>query len=141
MKYRVSCTCGTTTLAIVGEPRARNYCHCHSCRTLLDVEVFEGTAWDYSQVQIINGEAGLVAFAHPTKAMCRYHCGDCGSTVFHTDAFGMRCIAYALFRRANGGVLPEALQPNRHYFYSEQLRDFTDDLPKYLQAADGPLFE
>ena len=139
MAYHLHCDCGATALAVDGIPRARNYCHCQSCRTLLNTDVFAGTAWDADSVEIVSGEARLVAFAHPHKAMCRFSCGDCGSTVFHTDAFGFRCIAFALFRRANGGVLPEALQPNRHYYYAQRLRDVTDDLPKYLYAADGPL--
>ena len=137
--YTVRCNCGEIELSVRGEPRAKNYCHCNSCRDLLNVTFFEGTAWDQENVDISKGEEKLILFEYPGKKMCRYTCRLCSATVFHMDRFEFLCTSYSLFRKANSGKLDKRLEPTRHYYYGERLVDISDDLPKYLKAVGGPL--
>jgi hypothetical protein len=52
----------------------------------------------------------------------------------------MAVIRTSLFAKTQGGLLPEALRPKFHLFYGSREIDVEDDLPKYVEGRDGPLF-
>lgn len=138
--YFLSCDCGAIELTVTGAPQITNYCHCNSCRELLDVPFYAGTAWDKDNVKISKGEKHLFVFKHPNKMMSRYHCQTCGTIVFNTDRFDFRCVSYSLFRKSNKGLLHKELMPTSHQYYGERVVDVIDDLPKYLKSSDDPIF-
>ena len=90
---------------------------------------------------ITRGEHSLLQYDYPGKTMSRYHCKHCGELMFNTNVYGWRLVSQALLRKCNNHQLPEALKPDKHFFYEERVVDIKDSLPKFLQGVDGPLYE
>ncbi len=137
--YLLTCDCGEVELEVQGVPQIKNYCHCRSCRELLGVPFFAGTAWHKNNIKITRGINNLLVFKHTNKMMSRYHCESCGMIVFNTDRFDFRCISYAMFRKSNVGLIPTELVPTYHQYYGERVVDISDDLPKHLKSSDEPM--
>ena len=129
-QYHVKCDCGAVKLTLSGEPRVRGFCHCEDCRELLDIPYHSVTAWDKDQVEVTAGADTLVVFQHPSKNMQRWHCGNCGETLFNTNAMDWRIVSQLLIRKCLGGELPEPLQSKAHFFYGRRIVDIDDALPK-----------
>ncbi len=59
----------------------------------------------------------------------------------NTNRFDFRVLPQALIRKHHDDQLPAELQSDKHLFYSQQLVDIDDAVPKYLKGIDGLLFE
>jgi hypothetical protein len=139
--YRVHCNCGAIELEMHGKPYVYAYCHCQDCRDLLDIPFNSLTAWDSDLVMIEKGEASLVEYQYPGKDMARYNCSHCGELLFNTNKYQWRLVSQTLIRKCNANVLPGELASDKHFYYQERVVDINDQLPKYLQGVDGPLYE
>lgn len=134
------CNCGLVELLIHGSPMARAYCHCRSCRDLYDLPVLAATAWKKDAVRTIKGQDFINTYKHPTQQMQRHFCRACGTTVLGENRLDLFVIRTSLIAKSLGGQLPDALTPEFHLFYASREIDIEDDLPKYLEGWDGPLF-
>ena len=139
--YRVNCDCHAVELEMHGDPVVRTYCHCQDCRNLLDTPFNSITAWDSEKVTVQQGEDNLLEYKYPGKAMMRYSCMNCGELLFNTNKYEWRLVSQTLVRKCNSNSLPEALQSDKQFYYEERVVDIADQLPKYLQGIDGPLYE
>lgn len=136
----LSCSCGAVELLVSGSPVARAYCHCSSCREFYGFPVLAATAWKNDVVRVSKGLGLLGKYKHPTKQMQRHFCLACGTTMFGANRLGLTVIHNSLIAKAWGGLLPDALTPEFHLFYAYREFDIDDELPKYLEGRDGPLF-
>jgi hypothetical protein len=66
---------------------------------------------------------------------------NCGELLFNTNKYKWRLVSQTLVRKCNSNSLPEALQSDKQFYYEERVVDIADQLPKYLQGIDGPLYE
>lgn len=115
-------------------------CHCNACRDLYGSILLAATAWLPEQV-IHQGDAeALLDYAHPVRDMHRYSCRRCGELVHGRNRLGMIVIPNARFARHHEGRVPERLMPAMHLFYASRCFDIVDELPKYLEGWDGPLY-
>lgn len=130
------CSCGTIELTVSGEPAARAYCHCATCRDFYGLPVLAATAWNPAALQVTQGQTRLGEYRHPTRQMRRHFCQDCGDTLYGVNRLGMAVIRNALLARAFGGNVPDALRPAFHLFYADRELDIDDALPKYLEGWD-----
>ena len=135
-----SCNCGEVRLLINGSPAARAYCHCSSCRELYDLPVLSAVAWSRDSIQVTDGQQLIAMYKHPTKRLARYFCQSCGTTVFSTNRLDLSLVRTSLIAKAMGGVISADLRPEFHLFYAQREVSINDDLPKYLEGWDGPLF-
>ena len=129
-EYQIECDCGAIQFRLSGEPRVRGVCHCEDCRELLKIPFHSVTAWEKEAVDIVTGADQIVEFQHPTKRMKRYYCGNCGETLFNSNAMDWRVVSQLLIRKNYGNELPEALRSKSHFHYGERIVDIDDDLPK-----------
>jgi len=129
-QFHVECQCASIKVTMTGEPRVRGICHCEDCRNLLNVPYHSVTAWNKDQIRIDEGSETLVSFQHPTKRMKRYYCANCGEVMFNSNAMDWRIVSQLLIRKCYANQLPEALEPQMHFFYGERIVDVDDDLPK-----------
>lgn len=138
--YELQCDCGALTMAVHGEPAASEYCHCATCRAFHAVDMTSVTAWPENQVELPEADAAaLFDYTHPTKQMRRFGCRKCGTLLYARHRPGIPVIEHARFRAANNGVLPAALAPARHVFYSERVLDIDDALPKFEADAQSKI--
>ena len=100
--YHVKCDCGSVKLTLTGEPRVRGYCHCEDCRELLDIPYHSVTAWEKDQVEVTAGTDKLLVYQHPAKQMQRCYCGNCGETLYNTNAMNWRIVSQLLIRKCYG---------------------------------------
>ena len=138
--YIAHCDCGRIEISIEGSPKVHAVCHCSDCRELYDIPFYALTAWDETQVVVINGEGDLVEFDYPGKEMKRYFCSACGTTLFNTNVSGWRLVPQLLITDSNNGVLPRELRSDKHIFYESRVVNVEDSLPKYLRGPDGALY-
>ncbi len=138
MSVEARCLCGAVRVELQGRPAARAYCHCATCRDFYGTSLLSATAWDADAVRLTAGEGAV--FQHPHKQLSKTFCTVCGEVVFGTNRLGMRVIPSAMLARASGGQLDPALTPQMHLFYRDRVLDAVDDLPKYLDGWDGPLY-
>jgi hypothetical protein len=61
--------------------------------------------------------------------------------LFNTNKYQWRLVSQTLIRKCNANVLPGELASDKHFYYLERVVDINDQLPKYLQGVDGPLYE
>ena len=134
----VACLCGAATLTLHGAPVARAHCHCGICRDTYGTAMLSDTAWPAAAVSI-TGES-LITYRHPDRHLARTFCPHCGDTLYGTNRLGMRVVPNSLTARTHGGQLPAALAPILHLYYANRVVDIDDELPKYLEGWDGPLF-
>lgn len=127
--YTLSCDCGAVEMALAGAPRLRGHCHCHACRTLLDVPYHSVTAWNPDQLSVTRGEAGLAEFQHPDLTMKKIYCGACGEVLWNTNKMDWRVVSQRLIAK-NLGELPEELSALSHFHYAGRIVDIDDELPK-----------
>ena len=73
--------------------------------------------------------------------MRRYWCRRCGTILYSTNRFDFRLVSQELLCKANGGQLPRAFTPDKHLFFGHRVVEVADQLPRYLEGVDGPLFE
>jgi hypothetical protein len=52
-----------------------------------------------------------------------------------------RLVSQTLIRKCNSNSLPDELESDKHFYYDERVIDIQDNLSKYLQGVDGPLYE
>ncbi|AVF42295.1 aldehyde-activating protein [Pandoraea apista] len=133
----VACQCGSVSMSLTGEPAARALCHCNACRDFYGSPVLAATAWPPSQISITGATR---TFSHPSRKMTRRFCAECGETLHGTNRLAMCVVPNALLARAHDARLPVSLQPAMHLFYRHRVLDVRDDLPKYLDGWDGPLY-
>jgi hypothetical protein len=124
----------------MGTPMARAYCHCASCRSFYGLSVLAATAWQTEHVVVAKGQAMLGHYQHPTKQLRRYFCSTCGEAMYGVNRLGFTVIQTALFAKAAGGSLPDALSPELHLFYAQREMNINDELPKYLEGRSGAVF-
>ncbi|WP_110669572.1 GFA family protein [Salinicola halophilus] len=127
--YALSCDCGKVTLTARGEPELSLYCHCPSCRDLYSVDIASLTAWSDDNIELPD-ESQLFVHKMADREMTRYGCAECGMTLFGRHKPGMPVVPHGVFRKANGGHLPEALAPTMHLFYGDRVIDVDDSLQK-----------
>ncbi|MBU6528184.1 hypothetical protein OGR47_14565 [Methylocystis sp. MJC1] len=53
----------------------------------------------------------------------------------------MRVLLNSFVARAAGGELPEEMQATMHLFYRHRIIDIDDELLKYLDGWDGPIYD
>ena len=128
--YHIQCECGSIKIDLHGAPRVRGHCHCSDCRELLNIPYHSVTAWNEDQVEFLAGEGSLKFYQHPRLSMQRAFCGKCGETLFNTNAMNWRVVSQHLIRKCRGGILPEELAAQSHFFYSSRIIDVEDELPK-----------
>lgn len=136
---RIRCSCGDVEVLVEGQPVARAYCHCSSCRALYELPVLSATAWNKEALRVVAGQHLLGEYRPPGKQMARHFCRNCGTTVFGSNRLDLRVIRTSLLARSFPGGLPQALSPAFHLFYDDREISISDDLPKYRQGWDGPL--
>ncbi len=129
-QYQIQCDCGSVKFSLSGEPVVRGVCHCEDCRELLKIPYHSVTAWQQDQVDVVDSAGALQAYQHPTKRMQRFFCGNCGETLFNSNAKDWRVVSQLLIRKCYGNELPAALSPKMHFFYRERIVDIADELPK-----------
>lgn len=127
--YQLSCDCGKATMTARGEPELSLYCHCPSCRDLYSLDIASLTAWSDDNIDLPD-DARLAVYKMADREMTRYACPDCGMTLYGRHKPGMPVVPHGVFRKANGGELPEALTPTMHLFYGDRVLDVDDDLQK-----------
>lgn len=132
--YELSCDCGHVTMTVRGAPELSLYCHCGSCRALYNTDMLSATGWAEDNVELPDASR-LFAHRLEGKQMTRYGCPKCGLTMYGRHRPGIPVIPQGVFRRNNGGRLPDALAPTLHLFYGERVLDVADDLPK-SEAAE-----
>jgi len=145
MSNRIECYCGAVALRCEGKPVASVYCHCSDCRSAWLAPVADVVAFMPEQTTVERGEEALVQGVI-TPRMSNYSCGQCGALVYNTDRFGFRTTSGAMFRRANGGSLPEGFAAQIHIYYTERVLDIDDALPKFKDVptdlgGSGDLWE
>lgn len=127
--YELSCDCGHVRMTAHGKPEVSLYCHCASCRALYSVDMLSGTGWASENVDLPD-EASVFAHKMDGKEMTRYGCPKCGMIMYGVHRPGIPVIPHGVFRKANGGRLPDELSPTLHLFYRERVLDVDDDLHK-----------
>lgn len=132
----IQCQCGSAGIELQGEPAARAYCHCQSCREFYGAALFAATAWPAGAVRLTGGP--IASFQHPAKQMSKTFCPACGDTLFGTNRLGMRVVLNSMVARIAGGSLPGNLVPTMHLFYRQRVVEVADGLTKYLDGWDGP---
>ncbi len=80
------------------------------------------------------------SFSHPEKQLKKTFCAVCGEVVFGTDRLGMHVVPNAMLHRISGEGSYSSWAPTMHLFYRQRVVDVVDDLPKYLDGWDGPLY-
>lgn len=101
--------------------------------------MLSATAWLPEQVTVASGRVST--FSHPIKQLSRAFCPRCGETVFGTNRLGMRVLPNSFVARATSGELPEEMRATMHLFYRHRTIDIQDELPKYLDGWDGPIYD
>jgi len=139
--YKVRCDCGSVELEMTGKPVVHAFCHCQDCRDLLDTPFNSLTAWDSEKVRVLKGEDSLLEYKYPGKEIIRYSCKSCGELLFNTNIYKWRLVSQTLIQKCNANSLPGELESDKHFYYEERVIDIKDNLPKYLQGVDGPLYE
>jgi hypothetical protein len=139
MSLRIACLCGKIAVDLHGSPVARANCHCASCRDFYGTSIWSATAWQADSARIAEGTGHV--FKHPHKQLSRTFCSDCGEVLFGTNRLGMRVVPNSMVARATGGTLDSAYAPTMHLFYRHRIVDVQDDLPKYLDGWDGPIWQ
>lgn len=129
--YRLHCECGTVNFELSGQPRVRGHCHCEDCRDLHNLPYYSVTAWNSEQLEIKNGHDAVAEYQHPRLEMKRYYCKQCGETLFNSNAMDWRVVSQLLIRKCHGGVLPDELSPESHFYYGRRIVDIDDDLPRH----------
>ncbi len=99
------------------------------------------TAWESEKATILKGEDNLLEYKYPGKEMIRYSSKSCGEFIFNTNIYKWRLVSQTIIRKCNSNSLPGELESDKHIYYDERIVDIQDNLPKYLQGADGPLYE
>lgn len=127
--YELSCDCGHVKMTAHGKPELSLYCHCGSCRALYSVDMLSGTGWANDNVELPD-ESKLFVHKMDGKDMTRYGCEKCGMIMYGVHSPGIPVIPHGVFRKANGGKLPAALEPTLHLFYGDRVVDIDDDLEK-----------
>lgn len=140
MARTITCDCNAIAVELQGPPRVRAYCHCKSCRALSKSPFGMLTAWEPDKASIARGQDQLIQYKLPDRAMKRCWCSQCGVMLFNTNKYDF-CVVPMMLLRDSDGSLPESLRPEKHIFYDSRVVSIIDDLPKYLQGVDGPLFE
>jgi hypothetical protein len=130
-QYKIQCECGAVKIILAGSPRVKGYCHCEDCRDLLDVPFHSVTAWNESQVEIIDSATLLSEYQHPRLEMKRFYCSDCGETLFNTNAMDWRVVSQLLIRKCYGSTLPDELHSDSRFYYARRVIEIDDDLPKH----------
>ncbi|SNT83546.1 GFA family protein [Stenotrophomonas sp. CC120222-04] len=138
MSIRVACLCGKVAIELQGEPVARANCHCASCRDFYGVPMFSATAWEPASLQM--NASDVRSFSHPEKQLKKTFCAVCGEVVFGTNRLGMHVVPNAMLHRISGEGSHSSWAPTMHLFYRQRVVDVVDDLPKYLDGWDGPLY-
>jgi len=129
-EYDIHCDCGAVKVRLSGKPKVCAYCHCQACRELVQVPFHSVTAWDPSNIEVIEGVDELAKFQHPEKEMTRAFCKNCGDIIFNTNTLGWMLVSQLLIRKCYSNKLPQELAPKVHLFYSSHIIDIDDDLPK-----------
>ena len=129
-QYDVNCDCGSVRFTLSGEPRVRGFCHCEDCRELLKIPFHSVTAWNPEQLEITQGADSVTEFQHPEKRMKRFYCGNCGETLYNSNAMDWRVVSQLLIRKCHGNELPPELRSTKHFFYDRRILDVDDELPK-----------
>lgn len=140
MPVVLNCDCKAVSMTVSGAPAACAYCHCATCREFYGVTVLAATAWPEESVTISAGADHVAEYRHPAKQMRRCFCTRCGAILFGMNRLGKVVISNAIFARSSGGVLAPELRPKFHLFYGARAIDVHDELPKYIDGWDGPLF-
>ena len=130
-QYQIHCECGAVNITLTGMPKVKGYCHCEDCRDLLNVPFHSVTAWNKEQVAIVEGEESLNEYQHPVLQMKRFYCGNCGETLYNTNAMDWCVVSQLLIRKCYGNTLPDELHSDSHFFYARRIIDIDDDLPKH----------
>jgi hypothetical protein len=99
------------------------------------------TAWTPDSFAVSKGKESLREFKVPGKEMRRCWCQQCGSMLYNTNRYDFRVVPQALLRKANDGELPSDFASDKHLYYADRIVNVEDDLPKYLDGVDGPLYE
>jgi hypothetical protein len=140
MPVVLSCDCRAVSIAVTGDPVACAYCHCATCREFYGVPVLAATAWPEESVTIVSGASHCAQYRHPTKRMRRSFCPHCGEVLFGMNRLGKIVIRSSIFEKSSKGELAPELRPKFHLFYGARVIDVHDELPKYVDGWDGPLF-
>ncbi len=141
LTYKVVCNCGAIELEAHGVPIISMFCHCPICRQLRGVKPADLVVWSLQDLTFrksapkLKIENGRGEAAH----METHSCPSRGMVVYNTNRFGSVGISRELIKNANGGKLPEELQPTAHIFYNDRVKDVADDLPKFkdIWVEDG----
>ncbi|WP_348767771.1 GFA family protein [uncultured Salinisphaera sp.] len=127
--YELSCDCGHVTMTAYDQPKLSLHCHCGSCRDLYNVDVLSAAGWAHENVELPD-QSRLFVHKVEGKQMTRYGCPKCGLTMYGVHKPGIPVIPHGLFRKANGGKLPDEIAPTLHLFYRERVLDIDDGLEK-----------
>jgi hypothetical protein len=130
--------CGAIEIEAQANPNDSIFCHCQNCRELRDVEVSDVVVWNFEDLTFRTGEHELKTEKGKGEAshMEKHSCPSCGMGVYNSNRFGSVGVSRELIKNANGGKVPEKLQPTAHIFYDDRVKD---DLPKFkdIWEEDG----
>ncbi|KAJ7292948.1 Mss4-like protein [Mycena rebaudengoi] len=127
-----SCSCGSLSWAVTGQPLFSVYCHCTQCQRA------DGAAFVCS----MHYKPSAFTWTHTPenapdvenlKDFILYRCKSCRSCAATTVTSGNWALrASQLERDENGKVINwEGVKPTSHIFYGTRLVDVADDLPKW----------
>lgn len=97
------CACGSTSIAVNGEPRMHSVCHCTNCKRRTGSAFGVSAYFLRSNVAETTGEMMVYAFHHAAENhdQERYFCKTCGTTLFWYTSARPHLIGIA------GGCFPD----------------------------------
>lgn len=94
-----SCHCGLVSYEYSGKPLTCYACHCTDCQSSTGTAFTLVTVVFEAEVKLTNGELAVNTYTRDDKEGHRYHCGNCGSTLWRTatDMPGIASISSGTF--------------------------------------------
>ena len=136
------CLCGAVRIKVIGEPLFTQYCHCNKCREVallserdLDRRGYSFTAaYLTKNVHITQGEETLELLQKNASVL--YCCSHCHSLIYgiSQDKEKQGGIGININNLEFLKAMPNTFQPDKHIYYSDRTVDFSDALPKYIDA-------
>ncbi|WP_298422882.1 GFA family protein [Rhodoblastus sp.] len=139
MRLTYSCRCGSSRVAVDGEPIGRFICHCLICQAVYKKPFADVTVFDARAVSPIEPHSILFKKYRRPPAVDRGLCSNCGDPVvgfLSAPPLPRRAFVPSKYLEAE----PLARAPLRHIFYHRRVRDVADDIPKISGYWPSELF-
>lgn len=139
MKQTYSCRCGSSQVAVDGEPIGRFICHCLVCQAVYKKPYADVTAFEARSVVPVKCESITFKKYRYPPAVDRGLCSSCGDPVvgfMSAPLLPRRAFVPSTYIEQD----PKAPALLRHIFYHRRVRDIADKIPKISGYWPSELF-